>query len=90
MTTLDLVFFIYSLIQLISFVLMTSLMGNEVPEAFFVDPYRQGITIGNVFAVIMFLPAILLNIAVLHSVPWILDAICYVSEIQLTKPRRKQ
>lgn len=90
MNKLDIALFVYGLIEFASFVFMTSEMGNDVFKEFFVKPYRDGITIGNVLAIIMFLPAILLNIAVLNTVPWILDAIFYISDIQLTKPRRKQ
>jgi hypothetical protein len=57
---------------------------------FFVTPYLRGIYVGDVLAAIFCLPAIFLVLLFFGTIPFTIDAISWVCEIKLTKPRHKK
>lgn len=80
----------YAAIQVLSFTMMTSDMGADAYRDMLIKPFRDGITVGDVFLALLFLPALLLNMLIFNSLPFILDAMFYLGSIRLTKPRNKQ
>lgn len=90
MTLFQIILFVYIFVQMITALAIGTEYGGSIPKEFIVRPYREGVKIGDVLFILFFFPALLLNMLLYNSVPFVLDAICYIIDIRLTKPRPKQ
>lgn len=63
---------------------------DGIIESFFKSPYRDGIRLGHILAVVFLFPAIALNMVVFGSIPFVFDTVSFICNVRITKPRPKK
>jgi hypothetical protein len=94
MSSLHIVFSIYYALQLFSaLVISTDLdspRAKTLIQRWFMTPYKEGILLGDVLAILIWLPAVLSIIVVWGLLPGTADALAWFCNIKLTKPRPRK